>query len=70
MSESKAPKTSYHISLREDGKWQVKRGAAEKALKLFETQKEAIDYAKSVADNQETSIVIHKKDGKIRKQKY
>lgn len=70
MSEAKTPKTSYHISLREDGKWQVKRGAAEKALKLFDTQNEAIAYAKSVAENQDTSIVIHKKDGKIRKQNY
>ena len=39
-------------------------------MKLFDTQKEAIDYAKTVAGNQEGSIVIHKADGKIRKQKY
>ncbi len=61
----------YHISKRaEDGKWQVKKEKAEKALKLFDTQKEAIDYAKQVAGNQESSIVIHKEDGSIRKQKY
>lgn len=60
----------YHISLREDEKWQVKCEGAEKALKLFDTQKDAIAYAKSVADNQEGSIVIHKVDGKIRKTKY
>ena len=60
----------YHISLREDEKWQVKCEGAEKALKLFDTQKEAIDYAKTVAGTQEGSIVIHKVDGKIRKQKY
>ncbi len=60
----------YHISLREDNKWQVKCEGAEKALKLFDTQNDAIAYAKSVADNQEGSIVIHKVDGKIRKQKY
>ncbi|MBO7369368.1 MAG: DUF2188 domain-containing protein [Clostridia bacterium] len=60
----------YHISLREDGKWQVKCEGAEKALKLFDTQKEAIAYAKTVAGNQEGSITIHKVDGKIRKQKY
>lgn len=62
--------TRYHVALRDDGKWQVKREKAEKALKLFDTQAEAIDYAKSVADNQETDIVIHKRDGKIRKKKY
>ena len=60
----------YHISLNKDGKWQVKGEKAEKALKLFDTQKEAIAYAESVSDNQDGDIVIHKKDGKIRKQDY
>lgn len=60
----------YHVSLRADGKWQVKGEKAEKALKLFDTQKEAIDFAKAHADSQEGTIVIHKKDGKIRKQDY
>ena len=50
--------------------WQVKLGKGEKALKLFETQAEAIAYAKEKANNQDGSIVIHKKDGKIRKQNY
>ena len=60
----------YHISLNETGKWQVKGEKAGKALKVFDTQKDAIAYAKSVAGNQEGNIVIHKVDGKIRKQDY
>lgn len=60
----------YHISKHESGKWQVKLGKGAKALKLFDTQKEAIAFAKEKADNQEGSIVIHKLDGKIRKQNY
>ena len=40
------------------------------ALIFFDTQKEAIAYAKTVAGNQEGNIVIHKVDGKIRKQDY
>lgn len=59
----------YHVD-QKNGKWQVKKEGAEKALKVFATQKEAIAYAKSVSDNQETNMVIHKKDGKIRKQDY
>lgn len=59
-----------HITQTADGKWQVKGVKAERALKLFNTQKEAIDYAKNVAGNQEGNIVIHKTDGKIRKQDY
>ena len=49
---------------------QVKFAGGEKAIKLFGTQAEAIAYAKKLAVNQEGSISIHKKDGKLRKQKY
>lgn len=67
----KAPAKKYHIAQRkEDDKWQVKAEGAEKALKLFNTQQEAIDYAKKVADNQEGYIIIHKKDGSFRKLTY
>lgn len=61
---------NYHVSLREDGKWQVKFAKGERALKVFDTQAEAIEFAKEKAVNQKGSITIHKKDGKIRKQKY
>ena len=71
MSEiAKTTVKNYHITLREDGKWQVKAGKAEKALKIFDTQAQAIEYAKKVAENQEGNITIHKKDGKIRKKTY
>lgn len=69
---TKAPsKKVYHVSLRkDDGKWQVKYGGGKKAIKLFDTQAEAIKFAEERADSQEGSISIHKKDGKIRKQDY
>ena len=61
----------YHISLREsDGKWQVKFEKGKRPLKLFDTQEEAINFAKEKAENQDGRIVIHKMDGKIRKQNY
>ncbi len=61
----------YHISYRkETRKWQVKAVGDTKALKLFWTQAEAIEYAKSVAGNQEGRIVIHKEDGSFRKLTY
>ena len=67
---AKSTKKIYHISYRkEDNQWQVKLGGA-KVLKLFKTQEEGIQYAKQLAGNQEGSIVIHMKDGTIRKQKY
>ena len=70
VERAKSTKKIYHISYRkEDGQWQVKLGGA-KVLKLFKTQEEGIQYAKQLAGNQEGSIVIHMKDGTIRKQKY
>ena len=72
-NESKSSKDTaknYHVAKRPDGKWQVKFAGGEKAIKLFDTQAEAIAYAKKLAINQDGSISIHKKDGKMRKQKY
>jgi len=60
----------YHIALRKDNRWQVKLGKGAKALKLFNTQAEAIAFAKEKAKNQDGHIMIHKVDGKIRKQRY
>ncbi len=65
------PDRVYHISYRKLlRKWQVKAEGDSKALKLFWTQAEAIDYAKSVAGNREGRIVIHKEDGSFRKLTY
>ena len=61
---------TYHVSKNSEGKWQVKAAGAQKALKLFNTQKEAIAYAETVSENQDGNIAIHKKDGKLRKQSY
>lgn len=65
------PDRVYHISYRKLlRKWQVKAEGDSKAVKLFWTQAEAIDYAKSVAGNREGRIVIHKEDGSFRKLTY
>lgn len=70
-NEERTLARNYHVSLRkEDGKWQVKFAKGVKAIKLFDTQAEAIAYAKKLAENQDGSITIHKKDGKMRKQRY
>ena len=57
----------YHISQHPTtNKWQVKLAKGEKALKLFDTQAEALAYAKEVAKNQGGSIRLHSRKGKIR----
>ena len=59
---------AYHVSRRAElNKWQVKATGSDKALKLFNTQKEAIEYANQLAKNQNVSIRVHSKEGKIRK---
>ncbi len=61
----------YHVLYRkEDKKWYVKREGSARIIRVLETQKEAIAYATIKAINQDTSLVIHKMDGKIRKQAY
>lgn len=60
---------TYHISKHLlSNSWQVKLANGEKAIKLFNTQREAIDYAKQLVTTQGGSIRIHSKKGKIRKE--
>ncbi len=58
----------YHVSKQQNGKWQVKLAAGERAIKLFETQDEAIAYAKSLVRTKGGSIRIHGVSGKLRKE--
>lgn len=51
-------------------KWATKSEGSQKASKLFNTQKDALKAAKSrVKKGSATSVVVHKKDGKIAKRK-
>lgn len=46
--------------------WQVIGAGNSKATKLFNTQKEAIDYGRTIAKNQQSELVIHRPNGTIR----
>ena len=54
---------TYHLVKRPDGKWEVKFAGGQKAIKLFNTQKEAIEYSKKMADNQGGSMLVHNSKG-------
>ena len=56
---------SIHVTPKGE-EWQVKKGGSSKAIKIFDTQAEAIEYAKEIAKSQETELYIHGKDGQIR----
>ncbi|MDD4840058.1 MAG: DUF2188 domain-containing protein [Clostridia bacterium] len=46
--------------------WQVKGAGNSRATKLFDTQAEAVEYAKAIAQNQQSELFIHKTNGEIR----
>lgn len=66
-------KTIYHVSKRGETKadrvWKVFIQGSDKVIKLFDTQQEALDYAKQLADNKNdgSTVMLHGLDGKIRK---
>ena len=64
-------KTCYHVSKRDnDGReWKVFIQGSKKVIKLFDTQQEALDYAKNLCKNKSDGsyVMLHRLDGKIRK---
>jgi len=57
----------YHVMYRNDGKWYVKREGSTTVLRVLETQREAVSWAIIKALPQDIGIVVHDKDGKIKK---
>jgi len=57
---------NQHVTHRQDGNWQVKGEGNNKATIITKTQKEAINYARNIAINQKSEVVIHRMNGKIR----
>ena len=63
--------TIYHVSKRDnDGReWKVFIQESKKVIKLFDTQEEALKYAKGLCSNKSDGsyVVLHGLNGKIRK---
>lgn len=57
---------NYIVSKREDGKWQVKFAGGEKAIKLFATKVEALEYTKKMAENQDGVVLVKPSKGKMK----
>ena len=56
---------NQHVLPRTDG-WAVKKAGAPKDTRVFSNQVQAIDFAKQVAKNQGSELLIHSRDGRIR----
>ena len=66
--EGKQFAKAYHISQRKElNKWQVKGAGSDKAIKLFDTQKEAIEYANELSAKNGAAVRVHSRAGKMRK---
>lgn len=46
--------------------WAVKRDGASRASRNFDTQKEAIEYGRPIAQQEQTEFRIHRRDGTVR----
>ena len=58
-------KRNQHVVPHEGG-WAVRREGSEKVTQVTRTQKEAIDIARQIAQNQGSEVVIHRRNGRIR----
>lgn len=54
---------SYHLSKREDGKWQLFITGSDKVIKTFATKAEGEAYAKERAENTGRAILAHNSKG-------
>lgn len=55
-----------HVVPAKDGKWRVRKAGSSRASGIYDTQSEAIDNARRIAQNQRTELYIHGLDGRIR----
>lgn len=65
MSKTNSSTDTYRITSI-DGKWKLKRDGAQRSTKIFDTQREAIEEGRRISRNQQTELVIHGRNGRIR----
>jgi hypothetical protein len=64
-------KSSQHVVPNLRGGWSVRRSGAVRASRLFDTQEQAVEYARTVAKKERAELYIHRRDGTIsRKDSY
>jgi uncharacterized protein YdaT len=56
---------NQHVVPHEDG-WAVRGAGNDRATSVHDTQAQAIDRARSIAQNQGSELLIHGRDGRIR----
>lgn len=64
VENPKLMEKSEHVIPHEDG-WAVKVQGAKQPSNVFSTKEEAAEQAEKIAENKQTSVIIHKQDGAI-----
>lgn len=57
----------HHVVPSKNEGWDVKNVGAQRASAHADTKKEAVAKGREISKNQDTELVIHKKDGRIEK---
>ena len=58
-------KKTHHVVPNPNGGWDVRKGGASRASKHFDTKKEAEKQGRQISQNQNSELVIHRKNGTI-----
>lgn len=59
-------KAKQHVVPSQSGGWAVRRSGASRARRVFETQSDAVAYARDVARKERSNLYIHDRDGTVR----
>lgn len=57
---------NQHVTKRAYGNWQVKGEGASRASFVTATQRDAINRGRIISSNQQSELIIHRSDGRIR----
>lgn len=60
-------KKILHVVKNPSGGWSVKKDGATRASGTYNTQQEAIDSARQLSQKQGSRVVVHGRDGRIKK---
>lgn len=56
---------THHVVHNPNGGWDVKVGGGERAIKHFDIKQPAIDYGRTISQNQNSEFFIHGENGRI-----
>lgn len=66
MSNNNKTRSTHVVPNKAKGGWDIKQGGGQRSSGHFGTQREAIDRARRISQNQESELFVHNKKGQIR----